>query len=198
MFTATTTILSALFAGAASALPQPQPMSPPTPITGDTKFNLQALTADSSSALNYAGVSAALNGLDLNFVGQNATCDTTNNVLTATFHLQDGSLFLYGPDDQEMYVDRSGMGQGVIQYTTGDVSAPKNAERGGWALSGDENQLTLFGAGFVACPGNLDSYSLWMDVGDATPAGQTGCKGVQIYANSAPAPVSCEYTDYSA
>ncbi|KAI1344178.1 cell wall protein PhiA [Xylariaceae sp. FL0016] len=180
--------------GASMALPQ----STGGKIPADAAFNLQ-IDSTTDSSLQFLGLSAALNNILINYNSQNASCATTNNVYTATFYLKDSGLYLYSTSatPQQLFADRSGMGQGIIQYTTGAQPAPKNAERGPFALD-NSNVLTMDGSNFVACPNEDGSSSIWSDVGLDTPGGREGCVDVTIRANQAPAPVSCSYTQYSA
>ncbi len=58
--------------------------------------------------------------------------------------------------------------------------------------SGD---LTLDGAGFIACPGSIDdSWSVWVSAGVEKPAGQEGCLGFSARAVEVKDPNSCSYT----
>jgi hypothetical protein len=77
-----------------------------TPSKPDT-FGLVAIR--SGDAVQYAGFNAALRSIFAGLPSQNATCDGTDDGY-ATFYLKDGALFLYGPNEQQLYVDRSGMG----------------------------------------------------------------------------------------
>lgn len=127
----------------------------------------------------------------------------------ATFVLnkaEGGTLSLYtdGKPWQELYVDRSGLGQGMMQYTTGAQPAPRTAEREGWAI--DEKGLLSFGGSnkFLACPGSSPNFfRVLPDVGKPNPAGYTGCTEItaltQIYNPDPKAvkpnyPVQCSYT----
>ncbi|KAI0015572.1 cell wall protein PhiA [Xylariomycetidae sp. FL0641] len=176
-----------LLAGAAVAMPAPQP------IPADAKFTLQI--DNSNAALDYAGVSAANKELFVKLAGkQGANCDTGNSVSTATFYMKDGNLFLFGNLNQEMFADLSGMGQGIMQYTTGDEGKPKNAQRGTFALDDTTHILTLDGNGFVACPNDDGSWILLADAGISEPTGRKGCVNVNLKANEATAPVSCVYS----
>jgi len=89
-----------------TAVAQPTSSCTPTPSNPDT-FGLVAIR--SGDAVQYASFSAARGGLLARLPSQNATCDGTDSG-TATFYIKDGALFLYGPNNQEFYVDRSGMG----------------------------------------------------------------------------------------
>lgn len=98
---------------------------------------------------------------------------------------ESGTLSLYtdGKPWQQLFVDRSGMGQGMLQYTTGAEPAPRNAERGGWAI--DENNILSFAGNdkFLACPGGPNnSFRVLPDVGIENPAGYSGCTGIRAVA----------------
>ncbi|GJC93348.1 cell wall protein PhiA [Colletotrichum higginsianum] len=115
----------------------------------------------------------------------------------ATFYLSDdGGLYLYAASatPQQLYADRSGMGQGKLGYTTGAQPAPRNGERTGWTID-QYGDLTLDGAGFLACPGSIEnSWAVWVSSGVANPAGYTGCLGVSVRAVEVKEPSSCVYT----
>ncbi|KAI3317168.1 hypothetical protein HD806DRAFT_515644 [Xylariaceae sp. AK1471] len=205
----------ALFAGAAMASPckpstttptystTPSSTSSSTPsstaIAPGDKFGLIALR--SASPIHFASFDAALSSIFLNLPSQNATCNDGAKPTTpdyATFTLsEEGGLYLYGDSTtpQQLYADRSGMGQGRFGYTTGDQHGPRNGERTTFAI--DENsELALNGAGFIACPNSIDgAWSVWVDAGVANPGGNSGCLGLAARAfKVADAPNSCLYT----
>ncbi|OJD33745.1 cell wall protein [Diplodia corticola] len=106
----------------------------------------------------------------------------------ATFQLKNDELFLYAdPPSQKLYTDRSGMGQGILQYTHDAQQAstlnPNRIEQSGWAVDAG-GKLQLRGAHFLATPpsggsGGAD-WRVWMNTGNPNPAGQTG--GVEFEA----------------
>ncbi|RYP71126.1 hypothetical protein DL771_005060 [Monosporascus sp. 5C6A] len=156
-------------------------------------FTLMALR--SASPVHFASVSAARSNLFLNLPQQNATCDGEDPGY-ATFALQDGSLYLYrrSATPQQIYADRSGMGQGNVGYITGAQSPPRNAELDGWVVD-ESGNLSLDGAGFIACPDIIEgSWSLWIDAGVAQPGGSSGCLGISARAVESTKPISCQYT----
>ncbi|KAI0869893.1 hypothetical protein GGS24DRAFT_136696 [Hypoxylon argillaceum] len=192
----------ALFAGAAMASPCPATTSPTTSSTaivaGD-KFGLLALR--SASPIHFAQFGAALSSIFLDLPAQNATCDdgskpTTANYATFTLS-EDGGLYLYAASatPQQLFVDRSGMGQGKLGYTTGAQPAPKNGERTAFTID-EAGDLSFNGAGFIACPNSIDgAWSVWVDAGVAEPAGNSGCLGLSARATKiADAANSCLYT----
>ncbi|KAI1121216.1 hypothetical protein F5Y10DRAFT_105599 [Nemania abortiva] len=186
----------ALFAGAVMASPcKPSTTTPsysttasasPSPtstavVPGD-KFGILALR--SASPIHFAQFSAALSSIFLNLPSQNATCDDGTNPTTAdsaTFTLsEDGGLYLYAASatPQQLFVDRSGMGQGKLGYTTGAQPAPRNGERTAFSID-EYGDLSFNGAGFIACPNSIDgAWSVWVDAGVANPAGNSGCLGL--------------------
>ncbi|KAI1100032.1 cell wall protein PhiA [Jackrogersella minutella] len=180
---------ASLFLGASTALPQAgQPLAP------DAKFTLTALR--SASEVHDAPFEAAKSSIFAKLPNQNATCQG-GSADAAIFYLQDGALFLNSPSStpQQLFADRSGMGQGKFGYTTaGSESAPTNSERTGFQLD-ESNDLTLNGAGFIACPNSIDgAWSVWVSAGVEQPAGNTGCVGISARAVQADAPITCTYT----
>ncbi|KAF3353832.1 hypothetical protein VdG1_04561 [Verticillium dahliae VDG1] len=116
---------------------------------------------------------------------------------SATFYLNDdGGLYLYSTSatPQQLYADRSGMGQGNLGYTTGAQPPPRNGERTGWVLD-EVGDLTLNGAGFIACPNSIDgAWSLWVSAGVNQPGGNEGCLSISARATEVKNPDSCVYT----
>jgi hypothetical protein len=202
----------ALFVGAAMASPCKPSSSTPTYSTptsstapsstaiapGD-KFGIMALR--SASPIHFAQVDAALGSIFLNLPSQNATCDDGTKPTTAeyaTFTLSDGGgLYLYAASatPQQLYVDRSGMGQGKLGYTTGAQPGPRNSERTGFTLD-QYDDLSFNGAGFLACPNSIDgAWSVWVDTNVSNPGGNSGCLGFNARAvKIAGTPNSCLYT----
>ncbi|KAI0844274.1 cell wall protein PhiA [Daldinia vernicosa] len=179
------------FVGASTALPQATPGAPLSP---DAKFSLMALR--SASEVHFASFEAAKGSLFLKLPSQNASCDA-GPADYATFYLQDGGLYLYAASatPQQLYADRSGMGQGKLGYTTGAEPAPRNGERTSFALD-ESNDLTLNGAGFLACPNSIDgAWSVWVSTGVDQPAGNQGCLGISVRAVEVTNPNGCLYTE---
>lgn len=178
------------FAGLSAATP----VARQSTIADGTPFGLMALR--SGSEIHFAPVDAARSSLFLDLPAQNASCDN-GAADSATFYLQDGGLYLYAQSatPQQLYTDRSGMGQGVLQYTTGAEPIAKNGERTNFTLDAT-GDLTFNGAGFLACPNSIDgAWALWVDVGDATPANQEGCLGFSARAVEVTNPNGCLYTE---
>ena len=123
----------------------------------------------------------------------------------ATFVLNkaDGTLDLRtdGKPWQQLFVDRSGMGQGVMQYTTGAEPASRNAERAGWAIDDASQHLTFGGSdAFLACPNGLpgtadaETFRVLPYVGINSPAGYTNCTSIAARVVVATNPVDCLYS----
>ncbi|RYP89244.1 hypothetical protein DL769_000137 [Monosporascus sp. CRB-8-3] len=162
-------------------------------LPAESKFTLMALR--SASPVHFASFGATQSSLFLNLPDQDATCDVEDPGY-ATFYLKDGGLYLYAASatPQQIYADRSGMGQGKLGYTTGAQRPPRNAEVDGWVVD-ESGNLSLDGAGFLACPDSIEgSWILWIDAGVAQPGGNSGCLGISARAVEATKPISCQYT----
>lgn len=194
-------IAASTLIAAAAAAPAPELLKARqlnfTSVPDNTPFSV--LSIRSGSAVHLASFSAVIGGLDLAVESQNATCESETN--TATFYLSSGSLYLYTPEDitQQVYVDRSGMGQGVIQYSTspGGYGAGRNSETVGWAVD-ETGELNFDGDSLLACPSSANStagpYSIWLNTGDDTPAGLEGCLGISSKAVPVTEANACTYT----
>ncbi|KAI3393289.1 hypothetical protein diail_4471 [Diaporthe ilicicola] len=161
-----------------------------------TPFNM--LSIRSASDLQYASFTASKGGLSLNPTGeQGATCAGGATQDYATFVLNKGELSLYTPDNvtQKLYTDRSGMGQGVLQYTTqpGGDQPSRNSETKGWAVDafGD---ITFDGASLIACPNPDKSYSVWVSAGVSNPGGYSNCTGIAVRTSVSTEPIACTYS----
>ncbi|KAK3504639.1 hypothetical protein B0T13DRAFT_11308 [Neurospora crassa] len=154
----------------------------------------------SASPVHLTAWGAEHKGIFANLSKQDADCYNGPAQNSATFVLNkaDGTLSLYteGKPWQQLFVDRSGMGQGMMQYTTGAEPAPRNAERGGWAIDEASQHLTFAGSdAFLACPSGADSsYRILPYVGIENPAGYTGCLGIAARVVVAENPVKCLYS----
>ncbi|EME81988.1 uncharacterized protein MYCFIDRAFT_211515 [Pseudocercospora fijiensis CIRAD86] len=173
---------------------KPAPGNPTVPVPGDgDKFGL--IVVKPGSPIHHQGITASHGSL---LVGgkQDATCDTKSDF--ATFFINNGEAYLYSPSStQQLWVDRSGMGQGISGYTTGTQEAPKNAERKSFKVDKD-GHLTFEGVTPKACPGkdNDAGWSLWFSSADK-PGFNEGCIGVALKALKEDNPVSCSYTGSS-
>ncbi|ENH98500.1 hypothetical protein COCC4DRAFT_46016 [Bipolaris maydis ATCC 48331] len=144
---------------------------------------------------------------------QSANCTTRLPRAYASFVLNSqGLLFLYTgdtPDNfeaQEIFVDRSGMGQGNIQYTTGlPAKIGSNQQVGPFKITETSDLVFDDGNGavtaFQACPpangDKLTGWKVWL-AGNDKPAGSEGCVELNARAVKDTTPEACEYSVYSA
>lgn len=156
------------------------------------------MTIRSGSDIQYGQLQAANGGFLINAPKQNASC--SEDVNYASFRLTDaGELFLNTENPpQQAFVDRSGMGQGVFQYTTGAQGGSRNSERTGFTLDANSNLIfkdqTNQEIGFQACPNAAPGgYSVWLDI-TQNPGGNSNCVGFVARALKEDNPVSCMYT----
>ncbi|RGP79764.1 hypothetical protein FLONG3_2077 [Fusarium longipes] len=200
-----TLFTASLLSGAAFAAPkatctsEAKTESSPIPKT----FGLVALR--SASPIHFASFSASESGFQLKLPkgDQHAKCVGGKDDGTATFRISKAhELFLYntGKEQQIAYTDRSGMGQGVLQYTS-SKSYPRNAETEGWKI--DKSGNLVFGsnnASFVACPGQKESdpWSVWVATGTSHPGNSDKeCLGFNARVAEIKKATSCVYTEYS-
>jgi hypothetical protein len=191
-FTTATALTSTLALAAAA----PTASNSTTPLATD-KFRLMAIR--SGSEIHYANIQAVKGGLRLNYPKQPANCpDPDVNWATFSLSQDTGALSLFeGNPGHTAYVDRSGMGQGVIGFTTGVQPLQKNAERGPFEVKEDgefvfapENSGEV---GFQACPlGEGEGWSIWL-AGVEKPAQQEGCLGFKARAMKEDNPQKCGY-----
>ncbi|GAB0133557.1 hypothetical protein EsDP_00001964 [Epichloe bromicola] len=145
------------------------------------------------SPIHEAALGAAKKGLFLNLPKQKATCNGENN--RATLYLEGSKLFLYSDDDkpQLIFVDRSGMGRGIIGYVDAGQSFPRNSEVDGWSIN-SKGALVFDGSDLQACPNSIDgAWSVWMS-GVQKPGGIEGCLGFNALVVPNEKPVSCQYS----
>lgn len=191
--TIATSAILATAASAAAVLPRQAPV--PEPVAPNTAFELIALR--SASPVHFQYVNAADNRLWLKLADQKAACDKPSDG-KAQFRLIDNELYLYRTSysQQQIWVDASGMGQGITGYTTGVQPLPsRNGQRGPFVLD-QYNTLTLNNTGgFLACPESDGAYRLWTNAGVAKPAGSEGCLSVSLRAVPVSVPNGCLYTD---
>ncbi|KAK7953175.1 cell wall protein PhiA [Apiospora saccharicola] len=191
-----TLALTAATVATAMAAPAPQvPAGNPNP----DLVTFGVISIASGSKVQNAGWGAMHKGL---FTGakpqEGASCyGPAQDFATFVLNKPEGTLSLLtdGKPWQQLFVDRSGMGQGMMQYTTGAEPAPRNAERDGWAIN-DEQHLTFGGSdGFLACPaGEADLYRVLPYVGIDSPAGYTNCTSIAARVVVATNPVQCLYS----
>ncbi|KAF2011617.1 hypothetical protein BU24DRAFT_426690 [Aaosphaeria arxii CBS 175.79] len=186
----TTAVLTSFVAATAFAHPSPEYKT--TKAEAPKTFGL--ITIRSGSGVQNSGVQASRGSLLVNLQSQNATCEKESNF--ATFFIENEELKLYAAwaKPQTVYVDRSGMGQGKIGYSScAEVSLPRNAETKGWKIT--DGGLTFGDNGVQACPGALDGgWSLWL-TGVAKPGGLENCVGVNAKVIDTTTPVGCRYTE---
>ncbi|KAJ5231942.1 uncharacterized protein N7469_006530 [Penicillium citrinum] len=149
----------------------------------------------SGSGVQNSGFNAAKSSLFAGLSKQGASCARPKEQ-DATFYIKDGALYLYDKSatPQEIYVDRSGMGQGKIGYTTGAQPAPRNSERKGWAVK--DGHLQFAGNDLIACPNSIDgAWSIWASAGVSNPAGNKDCVGIAARIEKTSNPNGCLYTE---
>jgi hypothetical protein len=186
----TTATIAAATMALASALPQASSEGCNFPIdaasqpkAGDT-FKLVAVPKIANE-IECKPVQAIKDSLIINAPEQDALCTNATKVDYATFVLNgQGELFLNtGANNanptQQIFIDRSGMGQGVIGYTLGNQTIGRNMERGPFkfGVNGDLFLEDPNGKAteFQACPISDDAgWAVWM-AGVEKPAGTEGC-----------------------
>jgi len=182
----TAAFAAASLAAISSALPQPT-TAYPRPEVGDI-FRLMSLRT--GTPIHYGNVQAKEGNLVINSPDQfNKTCgingsrdNVTSGINYASFSLHDdGSVYLYTFNPPlQLYVDRSGMGQGNVRYSTGVQPIGKNQERGPFKINKDGDLVFAAGGltgdvGFQACPGAVGGgWKIWLN-GVDKPAGSEGC-----------------------
>ncbi|KAK7912097.1 hypothetical protein PG985_014578 [Apiospora marii] len=154
------------------------------------------LSIASGTALQYAGWSASSRGIFANGPAQDASCDKGAKEEFATFHLNEaGELFLFNNGQnppQQLFVDRSGMGQGIMGYTTGAEPIVRNGERAGFSI--EDGHLKFDGADFQACPGYAEgAYKIWL-AGTSNPGGNSNCTAIAARVQTISEPVGCLYS----
>ena len=202
-FTAAAAIAS--MAAIASALPQASVF--PRPEAGDV-FRLMSLR--SATTIQYGAVQAANGSLLINTPSENnKTCaingdreNVTNGINYASFTLDEetGSVYIYTFNPPlQLYVDRSGMGQGNVRYSTGVQPIGKNQERGPFKIDDDGNLVFAAGGlsgdvGFQACPGAVGGgWKVWLS-GVDKPAGSEGCTPFTMKALKEETTYKCLYS----
>ncbi|KAF1916815.1 hypothetical protein BDU57DRAFT_556956 [Ampelomyces quisqualis] len=180
-------------------------------VAGDV-FKLVALPKVANE-IECAPFQAKNNNLLIGADFQSANCTTRLPRDHASFVLNgQGLLFLYTgdtPDNfqtQQMFVDRSGMGQGQIQYTTGNAAGiGRNQERGPFKITETSDLVFDNGNGvvtaFQACPPGkgyeLSGWKVWL-AGNPKPGGSEGCVELNARAVKEAKPEACEYSVYNA
>ncbi|KAK2627027.1 hypothetical protein QTJ16_004202 [Diplocarpon rosae] len=198
MHFSTATILASLATLGASApnyaaSPAPTPVPTSTPL-GSKPFGLRAFRT--GSAVQNGQISAAKTALFVNLPEQGASCDGygTNGPNFATFVLIDEVLFLYAQSatPQTVYVDRSGMANGVVGYLTGAQPASSTAETKGWAIR--DGYLYFKEFTLLACPNSVQgAWGIRLATG-TVPAGLKDCVSIGASVEEIAQPVGCLYT----
>ncbi|KAL1388944.1 hypothetical protein HDK64DRAFT_113946 [Phyllosticta capitalensis] len=197
-------VAAAALAASASALPaaQDNTVKPneAVEVPSDLKtFGLIAIR--SGSPLQNQGLTASKGSL---WIGhkQDANCfEKTSDFATFLLNTTSQEMFLYNTTEiskQQFYCDRSGMGQGVLQYSNGESSTTgARLETKGFAIN--ENSVLQFdGDDFVACPyGDSETeYTVWIDVGLTNPGyNPRNCTGFIAKEIETTDPVGCYYTN---
>ncbi|PWY93862.1 hypothetical protein BO94DRAFT_612408 [Aspergillus sclerotioniger CBS 115572] len=164
---------------------------PATDASSSETFGVIAIS--SGSGVQNSAFNAAKSSIFAGLKSQNASCDRPQEQF-ATFYINQGSLYLYDASatPQEIFVDASGMGQGVIQYTTG--AQPASGARGGWAIDSN-NHLQYNGKDLIACPNSIDgAWSIWADADVENPGGNKDCVGIAARIEKTTNPNGCVYT----
>lgn len=152
----------------------------------------------SASPIHFLSVVATQSGLQLG-KKQDAICDKQSDYATFLLDNSTQRLFLYDGLEssyQQLYTDRSGMGQGVVRYTqtSGQTLNPNRIETTGWLIPSDSPDLQFKDDGFLACPIGDDSWSVWLNTEVSNPGGNTGCLGFSARAVEIAEPVACVYS----
>jgi hypothetical protein len=171
----TTSAIIATTAAVVSALPADNPDSyRPGP---DDVFSIMALR--SASPVHHTQIQAINGAYYLGNPDQGAQCGPVNPNYAQFFLTKEGDLYLYTPNPPEQtFIDRSGMGQGVMGYTQGVMPIGRNQERGPFIINDEGNVVlnaTGGAVGFQACPNALGGgYSVWLE-GATNPGGNSDC-----------------------
>lgn len=80
-------------------------------------------------------------------------------------------------------------------FDKGESTPSGHLEVKGWVVDENDN-LNFKGNGLLACPTDDGSWNIWVDVGNATPAGQEGCLGFSARTLDLKKPVQCTYSNY--
>ena len=201
---------AASMAAISSALPQAS--SPfPRPEAGDV-FRLMSLRT--GTEIQYGNVQASQGSLVINSPAENnKTCaingdreNVTSGINYASFSIDEetGSVNIYTFNPPlQLYVDRSGMGQGNVRYSTGVQPIGKNQERGPFKINDDGDLVFAAGGltgdvGFQACPGAVGGgWKIWL-AGVEKPADSEGCTPFTMKALKEDPIMKCIYTSASA
>ena len=177
-------------ASAAVVAATPAGVANEAPLKSGEVFQIMSLR--SASPVHFGKVSASNNGFQIGNANPGASCGPEPKDFAQFVVTEDSELYLYTANPpQQAFIDRSGMGQGIFQYTTGVQGAPRNSERKGFAFD-ENNYLTFDGQGFQACP-NGAAYTVLLG-GIDEPAGYKNCTPFTAQALKVQEPVKCSYT----
>jgi hypothetical protein len=142
---------------------------------------------------------AANNSLVIGAENQGAACGPDPHNF-ATFVFGDNQLSLYTANpNQQFYVDASGMGQGIIRYTTGAQPMTRYGSRNNFNVTDSGTLVYRYtpdgeDIGFQACgPAVGAKYTVWLD-SVKNPGGYTNCTKFTARVASDWNPVKCQYT----
>ncbi|RGP75031.1 cell wall [Fusarium longipes] len=173
-------------AGIASAAPNPE-----------VKV-FQAVALRSASPVHHTYLQAADGGLSLKLKDQGASCDAgvKEDAATFTLNTKTKEMLLYSRSNprQQVYTDRSGMGQGLIGYRTGAQPLCTRCEQDKWSIN--ENNFLQYDDrdNFIACPRDDGSYSVWASAGVDNPGWNKDCVSITFAISEVKKPVGCLYT----
>ncbi|KAJ4127141.1 hypothetical protein NW768_008768 [Fusarium equiseti] len=173
-----------VLAGLASAAPNPDVVT------------FKGTVLRSASPIHHQPVQASMNGFAVKMKDQGASCDrgAKENEATFTLNKKTGELLLYSRSNprQQVWVDRSGMGQGLMGYRTGAQPLCNRCEQDKWAINKD-GLLQYDGTDYRACPQEDGSYTLWVS-NVYNPGGNKNCVGASIVTSKIDEPVGCLYS----
>jgi hypothetical protein len=182
-------------ASAAVVAATPAGVANAAPLKAGEVFQIMSLR--SATPVHFGKMTASNNGFQINNPHQDASCGPEPTDYAQFVVTEDSELYLYTANPpQQAFIDRSGMGQGIFQYTTGVQGAPRNGERKGFAFD-ENNYLTFDGKGFQACPNGDAGYTVLLS-GVENPAGYKNCTPFSAQALKVEKPVKCSYKVYSA
>ncbi|KAM3414028.1 hypothetical protein BST61_g10690 [Cercospora zeina] len=178
-------------AGSALAAPTPQQAASDIP-----SFNQPFAIEVQGAGLDNPRLRAVNGRLMIGGI-QNAQCAAVRVIDTATFvTYSDKRLYMYTDSTpvQNVWVDASGMGQGITGYSTPD-KAPANGSLDPFVIS-PEGDLTFLDSSVAkACPGlEAGQWQIWFTSNDK-PAGQDGCIDVTLKTIRTPSAVPCQYAE---
>ncbi|KAF2213526.1 hypothetical protein CERZMDRAFT_96359 [Cercospora zeae-maydis SCOH1-5] len=178
-------------AGSVLAAPAPQQAASDIP-----SFNQPFAIEAQGPGLTNARL-RAVNGRLMIGGAQKAECASTHVINTASFvTYSDKRLYMYTDSTpvQNVWVDASGMGQGITGYSTPD-RVPAKGSLDPFVIS-PEGDLTFLDSKVAkACPGlEPGQWSIWFTTSEK-PANQDGCITVTLKTIRTPHAVPCQYAE---